>query len=168
MLKIDSAVRLSFTQSVKIASQQHSETGHGLSWLFWLNTLFDLGCFPLSLSSEFFYAKDRLCRPVIFYAESVKIASKQHSETGHGLSWVFCLNTLFDLGCVLQSFSIWIFSMLKIDYAVRYLLCKKVNIASQQHSVANFVENSQDQNRCFGKTANLNHCRIYCVVAMLS
>ena len=34
-------------------------------------------------------AKDRLCRPVIFYAKSVKIASQQHSETGHSLSWLF-------------------------------------------------------------------------------
>ena len=50
-------------------------------------------------------AKDRLCRPVIFYARSVKIASQQHSETGHGLSWLFCLNTLLDVGCFAQSFS---------------------------------------------------------------
>ena len=34
---------------------------------------------------NFLDAKDRLCRPVIFYAKSVKIASQQHSETGHGL-----------------------------------------------------------------------------------
>ena len=54
---------------------------------------------------NFLDAKDRLCRPVIFYAKSVKIASRQHSETGHGLSWLFCLNTLFDVGCFPQGFS---------------------------------------------------------------
>ena len=54
---------------------------------------------------NFLNAKDRLCRPVIFYAKSVKIASQQHSETGHGLSWLFCLNTLFDVGCFSQGFS---------------------------------------------------------------
>ena len=54
---------------------------------------------------NFLDAKDRLCRPVIFYARSVKIASQQHSETSHGLSWLFCLNALFDVGCVPQSFS---------------------------------------------------------------
>ena len=50
-------------------------------------------------------AKDRLCRPVMFYAKSVKIASQQQSVTGHGLSWQFCLNTLFDVGCFSQDFS---------------------------------------------------------------
>ena len=54
---------------------------------------------------NFLDAKGRLCRPVICYAKSVKIASQQHSETGHGLSWLFCLNTLFDDGCFPQGFS---------------------------------------------------------------
>ena len=54
---------------------------------------------------NFLDAKDRLCHPVIFYAKSIKIASQQHSETGHGLSWLFCLNALFDVGCLPQSFS---------------------------------------------------------------
>ena len=54
---------------------------------------------------NFLDARDRLCRPDMFYAKSVKIASQQHSETGHGLSWLFCINTLFDVGCFSQGFS---------------------------------------------------------------
>ena len=54
---------------------------------------------------NFLDARDRLCRPDMFYAKSVEIASQQHSETGHGLSWLFCINTLFDVGCFSQGFS---------------------------------------------------------------
>ena len=54
---------------------------------------------------NFLDARDRLCLPVMFYAKSFKIASQQHSETEHGLSWLFCLNTLFDVRFFPQSFS---------------------------------------------------------------